>query len=444
MTGIDVSVTLKRLQAEDSMPIIELAYVNVALNILGFIVVAIIFAACLGEWISQRSGTRSFVILLAFVMVALAADTVSWIGEGHPELSLMTLISNTVASCSGQIATICFMRYLCLNLYENSKGAMVTLGIFRVLCALSVLYSIVNAFFGYSFVVSPTGHYVHSEDAVMVVFHLLFSISSFIALILMALFATRSAKENRIAFVVYTLFPMVGIAVDYTVHGVSLTYVSIAISVLVIYTNVYLQRQKVIEEQKSALMLSQINPHFTYNTLSAIAALCDTSPKQAKSLTIDFARYLRQNLDSLSSEQKIPFEKELEHVECYLKIEKARFREKLNVLYAIDCKDFYIPPLSVQPIVENAVKHGITRKAEGGTLKISTYIREEKYVIDIIDDGAGFDTEKFSADSEGHIGLENVRSRIHRICKGELSIKSTVGIGTRVTIEIPLEKGRMA
>ena len=82
-------------------------------------------------------------------------------------------------------------------------------------------------------------------------------------------------------------------------------------------------------------------------------------------MTVDFARYLRRNLDSLTSENVIPFEKELEHVECYLKIEKTRFREKLNVIYTIDCKDFYVPPLSVQPIVENAVKHGITSRVGG-------------------------------------------------------------------------------
>ena len=426
------------------MPIIELAYVNIALNIFGFIVIAIIFSACLGEWLNHRSGTKSFIVLLAFVMIALIADSVGWACEGNAHLATAISISNTIASCAGQVAMICFMRYLCVNLYAKSRGAAITLNIFRVFCALSVLYSIGNAFFGYSFVVNANGHYVHSENSIMVIIHLIFSIASFVALILMALFAKTSAKSSRAAFIIYTLFPVAGIVVDYSIHGISLTYVSIVVSMLVIYTNIYLQKQRLIETQKSALMLSQINPHFTYNTLSAIAALCDISPKQAKSLTIDFSRYLRQNLDSLSGEQRIPFEKELEHVECYLKIEKARFRENLNVIYSIDCKDFFIPPLSVQPIVENAVKHGITKKAEGGTLKISTYVRDDKYVVDIIDDGVGFDVEAFEANKQGHIGLENVRSRIRRISRGSVTVKSTENVGTRITIEIPCEQGRMA
>jgi LytS/YehU family sensor histidine kinase len=165
--------------------------------------------------------------------------------------------------------------------------------------------------------------------------------------------------------------------------------------------------------------------------------MCDSSPKQAKYLTIDFARYLRKNIDSLNSEEPIPFDQEMEHVECYLKIEKARFGEQLNVIYAVQCKNFSIPPLTIQPLVENAVKHGITRKANGGTIRISTFEEEENYVIEIIDDGVGFDVEAFEANKKGHIGLENVRSRVRRMCKGNVTVKSTEGIGTRVTIEIP-------
>ena len=193
-----------------------------------------------------------------------------------------------------------------------------------------------------------------------------------------------------------------------------------------------------IEKQKNALMLSQINPHFVYNTLSTIASMCDISPKQAKHLTIDFAKYLRQNIDTLTSEELIPFDQEINHVECYLKIEQARFREHLNVIYSIQCREFNIPPLTVQPLVENAIKHGITKKAKGGTIKISTFEEDKNYVIEIIDDGVGFDTEG----TKMNVGINNVKNRVARMCKGDVNIKSTLGIGTRVTIEIPKKKGK--
>ena len=157
------------------MPSIDLSYVNIAMDLLSLVVVLIIFSACLGEWISKNTGSKRFLFLLGFVIIALAGDIVSWIGEGHPEYSMMTLIANTLTSCAGQLAMICFMEYLCFNLYQNSKAAYVTLNIFRLFCSLSLMYSVGNAFFGYSFTVSPTGHYVHSENTIMVVFHLLFS-----------------------------------------------------------------------------------------------------------------------------------------------------------------------------------------------------------------------------------------------------------------------------
>jgi len=420
------------------MPSIALSYLNIALDSFCLTVVLIIFATCFGELISKKSGSKYFLFLLFSILIAICADIIGWISDGNVTLSKITLISNTVSSCACQFAIICFMGYLKESLYANSTAATCTLNIFKVLCTASVLFSIGNAFFEYAFTVNRQGHYVCTAHSVMGFLYLLFPILSFLAIILMALFATRSARINRFAFIIYTLFPVTGIVIDYTIYGVSFTYVGLTVSVLIIYVSIYLQKQKLIHSQKNALMLSQINPHFVYNTLSTIASMCDISPNQAKNLTLDFSKYLRQNLNTLTSEELIPFEQEMNHVECYLKIEKARFRERLNVIYAIQCKDFCIPPLSVQPIVENAVKHGITKKAAGGTIKISTYDIGRHYVVEIIDDGVGFASDT----TEMHVGLENVRSRISATCKGNLTVKSTVGVGTRVTIEIPKKKGK--
>ena len=420
------------------MPSINLPYINIALDSFALTVVLIIFATCFSELITKKSGSKHFLFLLLFVMTALSADIVSWLGEGHPELSMMILISNTVASCAGQCAIICFMGYLKDSLYTSSKAAACTLRIFQVLCVFSVALIIGNAFLGYAYTINDAGHYVHNHDSDLRFIYLLFPVLSFFAILLMALFAKKTARVNRFIFIVYTIFPIAGFTIDHVFHGFSLSYIGLVVSVLIIYTNIYLQKQKLIDAQRNALMLSQINPHFMYNTLSTIASMCDTSPKQAKYLTIDFSQYLRRNIDTLTSEALIPFDQEMEHVECYLKIEKARFRERLNVIYSIQCKDFSIPPLTVQPLVENAIKHGITKKAEGGTVKLCTYEEDGNYIIEIIDDGMGFDTENM----EMHVGLQNVRSRIAAMCRGALTIKSTVGVGTRVRLEIPKKKGK--
>ena len=419
------------------MPSIHLPYVNIAIDAFALIVTLIIFIACHKEFAKKKAGTIHFLILQLSVSVALVTDMIGWVGEGHRNLSLMTTVSNTASTVACYVAIISFMAYLVAVLYANSRAAKWILCIFRVLCALSMIFCIGNGFLGYAFAVKDDGHWHRVDSFEMGLVYLLFPLLSFFAIISFTTFAKSSARVSRITYFVCTLFPVAGVILDFAIHGISLTYAGLAISILTMYTGIYLERKRQLEAQKSALMLSQINPHFIYNTLSTIASMCDTSPKQAKYLTIDFAQYLRRNINTLTSEELIPFDQEMDHVACYLKIEQARFRDKLNIVYFLQCKDFSLPPLTIQPIVENAVKHGITKRAEGGTVKVSSYDNETHYIIEVIDDGVGFDTER----ADMHVGIENVRNRLSAMCKGKLTVKSTIGVGTRVTIEIPKRKG---
>lgn len=419
------------------MPSIDLPYVNIALNTFALLVVAIIFATCVSEYSQKKLTAHYFLLFQISVIVALIAEIISWFSEGQPSMAVLTIVTNTIVACSLRIAIGGFMGYLVCTLYSSSKVAKTVFIILNVFCVLSVLFSVGNALYGYAFYVDETGHYVHSGNNTMGLVYLLYPIIASVTILLMSFLAKSTASINRAAFVVYTVFPIAGVVVDYLFHGLSFRGVGFAISILVIYTSIYTTRRRELESQKNALMLSQINPHFIYNALSTIAAMCDVAPSKAKHLTIDFAQYLRGNINSLSSDEQIPFERELEHVECYLKIEKARFGERLNVIYSIQCRNFNLPPLTLQPIVENAVKHGITKKMDGGTIKICTYESESYYVIDIIDDGVGFDVEN----AEMHVGVQNVRNRIASMCHGDVTIKSTGNVGTRVTIEIPKKKG---
>lgn len=422
---------------------IPLSYFSIALDALGLIVVLIIFASCLGERIRKQGGSVYFCLLLIFTMITLAADIVGWVGEGRPAFATMTLIANTVATCTCYVAIFCFLGYLKESLYANSKAVSVTVTLLGVLCLMSVVVTVFNIPYRFAYTVDPQGHYVATSQLLIWLLYRPYPLLSFFSVILMSLFARRTARVNRFAFIVYTLCPIAGVIADLLIHGLSVTYIGFVIGVLMIYTSIYLQKQRLINAQRNALMLSQINPHFMYNTLSAIAAMCDIAPERAKALTLDFSQFLRQNLDTLTCEELIPFKQEMRHVGCYLKIEKARFREKLNIVYSIRCKDFYVPPLSIQPLVENAVRHGVTRKAGGGTVRIDTHCTETHYVIEVIDDGVGFDTEAGRpADGRSHVGFENVRDRVGSMCRGEVTVKSIVGVGTRVTIKIPRKKER--
>ena len=192
-----------------------------------------------------------------------------------------------------------------------------------------------------------------------------------------------------------------------------------------------------LQESQISIMLSQIQPHFLYNTLNSIYQLCETNPMRARALVNSFSEYLRNNLSSLEEPGLIPFATELSHVNTYLDIEKVRFEDTLEIEYDIKCVDFSLPVLTVQPIVENAVKHGTSKKRGGGTVKISTDEDKENYIITVSDTGCGFDPTRPKDDGKRHVGIENVRQRLSNMCSGTLKMESTVGVGTLATIIIP-------
>ncbi len=197
------------------------------------------------------------------------------------------------------------------------------------------------------------------------------------------------------------------------------------------------EQERQLLQSRIAILLSQIQPHFLYNTLTVICGLCDENPGEAKKVTAEFADYLRHNLNTLNQHMPVPFREELRHTKIYLDIEKKRFESKLNIIYSIETSDFLLPSLTVQPIVENAVKHGILQRKQGGTITISTHQMDDCYQITIRDDGVGFDMTKLENDSETHIGIQNVRDRLWSMCNGTLAITSTVGEGTQAVICIP-------
>jgi len=189
-------------------------------------------------------------------------------------------------------------------------------------------------------------------------------------------------------------------------------------------------------ESKISIMLSQIKPHFLYNSLIAIRELCLIDPKTASETVDEFSLYLRGNLDSLSINTPIPFDKELKHVETYLSLEKKRFEERLNVVYDISVSDFLIPALTLQLIVENAVLHGLTKREDGGTISIKTEENESYTIITVSDDGVGFSLGKISSEHRD-VGLRNARDRLAAMCNGKIDVQSEQGVGTTVVITIP-------
>lgn len=192
-----------------------------------------------------------------------------------------------------------------------------------------------------------------------------------------------------------------------------------------------------LQESRISIMLSQMKPHFIFNTLNTIYHLCDIDPNKAKSTINSFSTYLRNNINNLEQNEMIFFEKELSFVNTYLDIEKVRFDDELLIYFDIRVSDFKLPVLTVQPIVENAIKHGTSKKEGTSQLYISTRETESFFEIEIRDTGVGFDSNKIQDDGNKHIGINSVRQRLEALCNGTLTIESSLGAGTTALIKIP-------
>lgn len=258
-------------------------------------------------------------------------------------------------------------------------------------------------------------------------------------------------KGEHILMVAYVALPNV-LAISDLLNGLAISYVLMSVFIFILYIYIDIRRGSLIVQKEKELaererdltdmqtqiMLSQMQPHFLYNVLTTISGLCDLEDAiEARDVTDRFAQYFRTNLDSLGKEKFIPFEKELEHVKTYLWLEKIRFEDTLQVVYDVQTTDFMVPSLAVQPLVENAVKHGLRRKTGVGTVTIKTYETTIDYLIVIEDDGAGFDENEKLNESRSHVGLENVKKRLKLLCDGDLVIRSEKDKGTVVTMNIP-------
>ena len=196
----------------------------------------------------------------------------------------------------------------------------------------------------------------------------------------------------------------------------------------------YLRQQREISRQRASIMVLQMRPHFIYNTMMSIYYLCKQDPDLAQQVTLDFTTYLRKNFTAIASEDLIPFTEELEHTRAYLAVEQAQFEDSLFVDYDTPHTQFRVPPLTLQPIVENAVKHGMDPDADPLHIFIRTRKTDSGSEIIVEDNGTGFDR---SDNSEPHIALSNIEQRLRMMCRGEITITPRDGGGTAVKVTIP-------
>lgn len=425
----------------------RLRQINIVLDLYNGAVCLILFCYLCFEHRQRDRMRRYFLLMCAFNFGMSAGDITNWACEGvmRPWYPAALWAGTLVYWLCSSFMLLSFTAYLMEYLALKARVHLIFLRLSIALCAFHAGGSLLSVWNGMFFTILPENIYQRGS---------LFWLSQLIPFLMyavdIAIFVVYRKSLTRKDFRIlssYIVLPIAAEAVQMLNYGLALVNTGVTLGLLIIFVNVQSEQELRLEQQEKALaqqridiMISQIQPHFLFNALTAIRQLCEIDPKMAKEVIRDFSLFLRGNMDSLISKTPIPFEQELIHTESYLALEQQRFQSRLRVIYDITARDFFLPPLTLQPIVENAVRHGILHREDGGTVTVCTEENENACLIIVSDDGVGFPAEANNMSGRSHIGISNVRERLSALCGGTLSIQSTPGSGTTVTIYIPKER----
>lgn len=252
-------------------------------------------------------------------------------------------------------------------------------------------------------------------------------------------------KNIPILHILFLLIPpLFGIVLAAIFTNITFRGISWAISLNLLQNLIWFDNEKKLEESeqklelnRGAVMTVRMQPHFIFNALSSIEALCQTDPKAASESIKNLSGYLRANIDALASESLIPFDEEFKHIKQYVSLEKNDPSRQFQFDYELDVRDFLLPSLTVQPIIENAIKHGALTHTDGsGRVLLETEERGEYIRITVSDNGGGIDALTKEQHKSRGIGINATRKRLETLCHGSLQISGDEN-GTKAVILIP-------
>lgn len=397
------------------------------------------------HFISKPSNRgRMLNILLRTLFLLLASDGASYMLSKSGYMSHSAEIFFLISTSLAYVMLAIFNYYVIIHIREKAKISMWFGHIGLIFAVIESLFWITSYKLGTVYSVTA-GFYKRRE---------LFWLSQFIVigmiayiLIITILFFNKLKRRDGIIFISCVLGILLSIGLREAIPdvGIPIVYLLVTLLVIGLYIVLHIEQNVLLRikdeklvQSRISIMLSQIRPHFLYNALNAIHYLCEKDPKLAQKAIAEFSDYLRGNLDSVSVDRTVLFSKELEHIKNYLFLEKLRYEDELEIAYELGTIAFFLPPLTVQPLVENAVRYGIGQAMDGGKLTIKTVERDEGYEVFVIDDGVGgYDPNNKKEDGRSHVGIENVRERLALMVGGTLEIESEKGKGTTARIFIP-------
>lgn len=425
-----------------------LIYANIALDIFCIILSTLPIFYLVSNHRYRQKLNQFFLGACISNTVMIAGDLPDWIFPtiaSFPERIILSAATALYYAASAFILYF-FIRYIMEYLQLTGRAKKVCLIYAMVLCGIQIVFALISPFTGSIFYVTADG-YQRGPLFLISQFVPLFCYLLFMALII--IYRGKLLRREVIFFLLYIFISLGCGAVQMAMRGIAIVNAGVTIATLIILMNVQFEHEVTMKEQERELaehridiMLSQIQPHFLYNSLGAIYHLCESDPRTARKAIKNFSEFLRGNMESLKSREPIAFEAELNHAANYLYLEQQRFGDKLQVIYQITTEDFLIPPLTLQPLVENAVQHGVLNRRNGGTIVIRTEKTDECAVVMVFDNGVGMEKAKgiHSLGDRAHIGISNVRSRLKEMMGGSLDIESS-GEGTTAIIRIPWTEG---
>ena len=381
---------------------------------------------------------RFFIWFFALLTLDVVAYTVEFLAIGHPSMILLVKASGCLESVLPAVHILMVVYYLlhcCGEDYRTSTLLRAAIGIWFVYLAILVIAQFTTIFYYYT----PDGQFVLGPwyPAGMI------PVIALLVLCTVGVIRRRDKlSERRFHALLVFLIPLaVAILTHlfipvYLLVDIGITASALSMFFIVIFEQIEqdIQLQQEIAEQRGKIAVLQMRPHFIHNTMTSIYYLCEQDPRKAQQVTMDFNTYLRKNFNAIAKDDTIPFSEELEHTRAYLAVEQAQFESKLVIDFHIAHTQFRVPPLTLQPLAENAVKHGMNPQTVPLRVTIKTRKVGSGSEIIVEDNGPGFD---HAVADDPHTTLAVIRLRLERMCKGRLEFESPEGGGTVARVIIP-------
>lgn len=441
-------------QSTSAIPYSPEQIVTISLSASAIIVLLLLFTGVLITRRLHSKIDRYFLTLVILATTANCAELIVALILGTPGTTIGYLIRilDFVNYLAGSLMAITLAFYIYEYLSFKRKISKKPFYIVIILCLTNIVFMAVSTAGNIFLPLNELNSY-YIDNAFWLGITLFPTVVTIICIVIVLRYAAILDGKELASLLSYLIIIPVCYGIEMAFPGLWIVNFACAMAILLVYLNIQVEISKQLKdkelelaENRILIMLSQIQPHFQFNTLTTIEYLCerDGAKEAAKSVS-DFSRYIRGNMDSLSRRNPIPFTKELKHTKLYVSIEQLQYENSLHVRYDIQEKDFLLPALTLQPIVENAIKHGIRNEIEKGWILIQTRTDEDSWLVTVKDNGTGFEVtdgnHKPDRDERSHIGIDNVRSRLEKMCGGTLTIKSSPGEGTETTLRIPKNAG---